>query len=172
MAELRKGHSWTWVFKMVDEYDFATPQTGKSPTVQVSKDGGAFGDATGTPAEIANGWYKVDLTASETNADVVVLKATAAGCAQTDEAFYLPTETSASAVGSVADAVLSEAVNDHKGEADSLAEAINLIRRAVAGKRDQTIATGVLRIYDTNGTTVLATLTPNEADGVLTLDDA
>lgn len=172
MAELRKGNAWTWVFKMVDENDFATPETGKSPTVQISKDGGAFAGSTNSAAEIANGWYKVALTGSETNADVLVLKATATDCAQTDEAFYLPTHTADSASDSIADAVLSEAVNDHKGDSDSLAEAINLIRRAVAGKRDQTIATGVIQIYDTDDSTVLVTLTPDEDSGVLTLDDS
>ena len=171
MAELRKGSAWTWVFKMVDDYDFATPQTGKSPSVQVSKDGGTFGAAASSAGEIANGWYQIALTGDDTDADVLVLKATAEGCAQTDEAFYLPTHTASSAGGPIADAVLSEAVNDHKDEAGSLAEAINLIRRAVAGKRDQTIATGVIRIYDTDDATVLATLTPDEDAGVLTLDD-
>ncbi len=171
MAELQKGSAWTWVFKMVDDYDFATPQTGKSPSVQISKDGATFGLVTGSASEIGYGWYEVALTAGDTDADVVVLRATADGCAQTDEAFYLPTQTANSASGPIADAVLSEAVNDHKAEADSLAEAVNLIRRAVAGKRDQTIATGIIRVYDTDDATVLATLTPDEDAGVLTLDD-
>jgi hypothetical protein len=171
MAEIKRGNAWTWVFKLVDEYDFATPQTGKSPIVQISRDGGAFSDAGSGASEIAEGWYRVDLAGSETEADVLVLKATAGGCAQADEAFYLPAQTAGSAVGSVADAVLSEPVGDHKGDADSLAAAIHLIRRAVAGKRDQTIATGVIRVYDTDGTTVLATLTPSEDAGVLTFDD-
>jgi len=171
MAELRRGVAWTWAFKMVDASDFATPETGKSPTVQVSRDGGAFGASTNSASEVGDGWYTVVLTVVETDADIVVLKATASGCAQTDEAFYLPTHTAGSAAGSVADAVLGEAINDHKGDSDSLAEAINLIRRAVAGKRDQTIATGVIRIYDTDDTTVLATLAPDEESGVLTLDD-
>lgn len=171
MAELRKGSGWTWVFKMVDEYDFATPQTGKSPAVSISKDGGAFNSITNAVSEIASGWYKVSLTSAESDADVVLLRATADECAQTDEAFYLPTQSAASAGGSIADAVLREVVSDHTSEADSLAEAVNLIRRAVAGKRDQTIATGVIRIYDTDDVTVLATLTPDESAGVLTLDD-
>ena len=172
MAELRKGASWAWVFKMVDTSDFATPETGKSPAVQVSKDGGAFSASTNSASEIGEGWYKASLTTVETDADVVVLKATASGCAQTDEAFYLPTQTADSATGSVADAVLGEAINDHKGDSDSLAAAINVIRRAVAGKRDQTIATGVIRVYDTDDSTVLVTLTPDEESGVLTLEDS
>lgn len=172
MAELRRASAWTWVFKMVDAYDFATPQTGKSPAVAISKDGGGFGSTTNAASELASGWYTVGLTSTETDADVVLLKATASGCAQTDEVFYLPTQSASSAASSIADAVLGEAINEHKGDSDSLAEAINLIRRAVAGKRDQTIATGVIRIYDTDDSTVLATLTPDEESGVLTLDDS
>ncbi len=171
MAELKRNAAWTWLFKLVDEADFATPQTGKSPSVEVSADGAAFVPATNAPSELSDGWYKVDLTAGETDADALVLKATAGGCAQTDEAFYLPTETPDSAGGGIADAVLGESVGDHKGTGGSLAEAINLIRSAVAGKRDQTLATGVIRVYDTDGSTVLATLTPDEEQGVLTLSD-
>jgi hypothetical protein len=172
MAELKKGCAWTWVFKLVDEYDFATPQPGRMPEVQVSRDGGGFSTTTHAPGEIGGGWYAVELTSVETDADVLVAMATATECAQADEAFYLPTQTPHSAVSTVADAVLSEAVGEHGTDPDSLAAAINLIRRAVAGKRDQTIATGVIRVYDTDGTTVLATLTPTEEGGVLTLDDA
>ncbi len=171
MAELRKATGWTWIFKLVDEDDFATPETAKAPNVAVSKDGGAFAATTNAATEIADGWYAVPLTPDETNADVLVLKATASGCAQTDEAFYLPAESPASAAGTIADAVLTESIEDHKAQAHSLAHAVNLIRRAVAGKRDQTIATGVLRIYDTDGSTVLATLTPDEDAGVLMLSD-
>ncbi|MBN1344519.1 MAG: hypothetical protein JXQ73_17650 [Phycisphaerae bacterium] len=172
MAEPRKGIAWSWIFKMVDEYDFATPESGKSPTVDVSKDGGAFAGAANGPSEIGDGWYAVALTSEETTADVLILKATGSGCAQTDEAFYLPAHTAGSAVDATAEAVLREAINDHKGQADSLAAAVNLIRRAVAGKRDQTIATGTIRVYDTDDTSVLTTLTPSESEGVLTLDDA
>jgi len=83
--------AFTWYFKLVDATDFATPETGISPTVEISKAGAAFASLTGSPvvSEIANGWYKVTVAASDMNATAVILKATAAGCAQTDEVFYL-----------------------------------------------------------------------------------
>jgi hypothetical protein len=87
---IQKNHEFRWVFKMVDSLDFATPETGKTPVVTISKDGAAFGALTGTPAvtEIGNGWYYVDVPASDMNIDAGILKAIVAGCAQTDFAFY------------------------------------------------------------------------------------
>jgi len=71
--------------KMVDATDFNTPETGVVATVQISQDGGAFVNCVNTPAtEISHGWYKIDLTAVEMDADVIILKCTAAGCAQND----------------------------------------------------------------------------------------
>jgi hypothetical protein len=87
---IQKNQIFRWVFKMVDSLDFATPETGKSPAVTLSKDGAGFAALTGPPAvaEIGNGWYYVDAPAADINIDAGVLKATAAGCAQTDFAFY------------------------------------------------------------------------------------
>ena len=71
-------------FKMVDATDFATPETGLTVTATISKDGAAFGACTNAAAEIANGWYKINLTQAEMNADVIALKFSAAGAAQRD----------------------------------------------------------------------------------------
>lgn len=92
MAELKKNTALRWVFKMVDATDGLTPETGVSVTVQVSLDGAAFAGLTGSPSvsEISDGWYYVDVVAGDMNADVVVLKATATGCAQTEEKLYPP----------------------------------------------------------------------------------
>lgn len=60
------------------------PKAGLTVTVQISKDGGAFSNATNTPAtEISNGAYKINLTQAERTADVSILKATASGANQT-----------------------------------------------------------------------------------------
>ena len=70
-------------FLMTDSTD-NTPKTGLTVTVQVSKDGGAFANATNTPAtEIGNGAYKIDITQTEMNADILLFKATAASANQT-----------------------------------------------------------------------------------------
>lgn len=60
------------------------PKADLMVTVQISKDGGAFANATNTPAtEISNGAYKINLTQAERNADISLFKATAAGANQT-----------------------------------------------------------------------------------------
>lgn len=69
-------------FLMVDDTDFATPETGKTVTAQVSKDGGSFAACTNSVSEVSNGVYVITLTNSEMNADTVTLKCTATGCAQ------------------------------------------------------------------------------------------
>ena len=85
-----KATETLWTFKMVDATDFATPETGLTVTAQISKDGAAFGALDGTPAvtEIGSGWYKVTVSADDMDADVILLKASASGAAQTDEVFY------------------------------------------------------------------------------------
>ena len=61
-----------------------SPITGAAPSVTISKDGGAFANATNTPAEIGNGYYYVDLTATETTVtNNVIVRATATGAQPT-----------------------------------------------------------------------------------------
>lgn len=57
-----------------------TPGTGKTVTASISKDGGAFAGVAGAITELTLGWYKVNLTATEMDADEVGLNFTAAGC--------------------------------------------------------------------------------------------
>ena len=64
---------------MVDNADHITPETGLTITEEVSKDGAAFAAAGGTTTEIGNGAYGFDATDADMNADIVVLKFTAAG---------------------------------------------------------------------------------------------
>ena len=68
-------------FLMVDATDFATPETGLTITSQISKDGAAFGATSNSATEIGSGWYKINLTQTEMNADTVLLRFTSAGAA-------------------------------------------------------------------------------------------
>ena len=54
------------VFLMVQSSDHVTGLTGASPTVTLSKSGGAFASPSGAVTEIANGWYKVAGNATDT----------------------------------------------------------------------------------------------------------
>ena len=60
---------------LVDETDLATLETGiSSPTIQISKNYASFASASdGTFAEVGNGWYTVQLNATDT-ADTGVLQ--------------------------------------------------------------------------------------------------
>jgi hypothetical protein len=78
-------------FLMTDSTD-DEPETGLTVTVQISKDGGAFANATNTPAtEISNGTYKIDLTQAEMNAGIIIFKATATAANQTTLVFVTST---------------------------------------------------------------------------------
>lgn len=57
--------------------------TGKTVTVLVNKDSGAFGAPVGAVTEISNGMYKVSLSATEMNGDEIGFVANAAGCKTT-----------------------------------------------------------------------------------------
>ena len=46
-------------FFMADSVDRVTGKTGLSPTVTLSKNGGAFAAASGAVSEIDNGWYRL-----------------------------------------------------------------------------------------------------------------
>ncbi len=74
-------------FTFYMELDAGGPATGKTVTAQVSKDGGSFGTVSDTVAEIGSGFYEVDLSATELNADVVAFKATATACKQRNITF-------------------------------------------------------------------------------------
>jgi hypothetical protein len=78
--------------KMVSDADFNTPEEGKSPTIVISKDGTTFQAVTNTPSEISRGWYIIDLTADEMDADVLIISATATDCAQNDYVIFPETE--------------------------------------------------------------------------------
>ena len=67
---------------MVLSSDHVTAATGKTLTGTISKDGGAFASLTNAITEIANGLYKVNITQTEMNADVITLKFTETDCDQ------------------------------------------------------------------------------------------
>ena len=66
MGLIQQSTTYTRSFIMVSSIDHISPLTGATVTVNLSKAGGAFGAAAGTVTEIANGWYKVALTAVDT----------------------------------------------------------------------------------------------------------
>lgn len=67
MFLIKQGNTYTKEFGMVSSSDHVTAVTGITPTVTLSKAGGAFAAAAGTVTEISAGWYKIALTTTDTN---------------------------------------------------------------------------------------------------------
>lgn len=67
-------------FLLVLSTDHITGATGKTPTCQIQKDDGVFAACTNAAVEIGNGAYRIDLTATEMNADNILLRFSATGC--------------------------------------------------------------------------------------------
>lgn len=59
---------------MVDSTDHVTPKTGRTVSVTRSLNGGAYGAATGSIAEVANGTYQFDASAADMNADTIMFR--------------------------------------------------------------------------------------------------
>ncbi len=73
------------VFLMISSVDHISPAVGATPTVTLSKNGGAFGIATGAVSEIGFGWYKLVPNTSDFNTvGPLVVHATATGADPTD----------------------------------------------------------------------------------------
>jgi hypothetical protein len=78
--QITSGTTPVIVFLLVSTADDKTAVTGASPTVQLSKAGGAFVAATNAVTEISLGFYKLTLTATETNTvGALAVVATATG---------------------------------------------------------------------------------------------
>jgi hypothetical protein len=78
------------LFLLVDSTDHVTPETGKSPTVTISKNGGSFASPAGAVSEIANGWYKVAGNATDNGTlGPLILHAEATGCDPQDVIYHV-----------------------------------------------------------------------------------
>lgn len=61
-------------FLLVLASDHVTGATGKTPTCEIQKDDGSFATCDNAAVEIAHGMYRVDLTATEMDADNILLR--------------------------------------------------------------------------------------------------
>jgi hypothetical protein len=66
-------------FFMVDSADHFTGKTGLAVTAERAIDGGAFAACANAVVEVAAGVYRINLAATDTNGDHIMLKFTAAG---------------------------------------------------------------------------------------------
>ncbi len=129
--------------QMVDGVDLVTPKTGLTLSVEIVKPGSAaYAAITGTWAEVGSGTYKITLAIGDLAVlGMAMVKITASGAANQ----YVPIQ------------VLR------------FPKEVHLAKAALVNKREHTIETGVDVILDDDGNTELRTLTPAEAEGVITV---
>ncbi len=86
-GHVKKAAAFTKFSFMMTDSTNHNPVTGKTVTATISKDGGSFGSLSSgdSVTEVGNGIYEVDLDATDTNANVIVLRFTAAGSDDTFE---------------------------------------------------------------------------------------
>ena len=90
--KLRKQGSTSYpiTFLMVDSVDHIAGKTGLTPTVTISKDGGAFGSPAGAVSEIGNGWYALSGNATDrATLGELLLHAEAAGADPIDGLYVI-----------------------------------------------------------------------------------
>lgn len=94
MAELQQSTTRRRLFKLIDSSDHLSKLLGATPTVELSKAGGAFAAASGEVDEVGRGWYYVDLATSDTNTiGDLAYYITAAGADDTDFVDIVTTRT-------------------------------------------------------------------------------
>jgi hypothetical protein len=75
---------------MVSSTDHVTPVTGLSPTVVISKNGGAFASPSGAVSEIGNGWYAIAGNASDRDTlGELLIHATGTGADPVDDRYMI-----------------------------------------------------------------------------------
>lgn len=80
------------VFPMVDSTDGITGETGLTPVVTISKNGGAFGAAAGAVVEVGNGLYRLEGNATDRNTlGELAIHATGTGAKPFDAKLYIVT---------------------------------------------------------------------------------
>ncbi len=137
---MNKGKQNQFQFLLLDTFGYG--RTGLTPTVKISKDGGAFAVTTNTATQVsaadAPGLYNVVLTASECNCDVMSIAVTLASG-------DMPAVIAQVEFEDLANEVLSSPADE--GEFNNLR---NLCR---AGMAPWSIANNTLTIKDANGDT-------------------
>ena len=171
---IENGDTPRIAFLMVDATDSETAETGLSPTFQLSKNGGAFANATNSISEISNGWYYVDLTATETNTDgPIIFRATAAGADEWRDFGQVVSSVpiDAAVVNAQMVDVLTVDTNSLPGQeaptaTPTLREAIMFLYKSWRNKKDNDGST--TNLYADNGTTIDQKQTTSESSGTVT----
>lgn len=85
MASIKQSTTYNRAFLLVLTSDHITGATGKTPSVNISKNGAAFAGAAGAVTELAFGWYNIALTTADTGTlKDLAFHCTGAACDPTD----------------------------------------------------------------------------------------
>ena len=176
------GDTPTIAFLMVDATDGETPETGLTPTVYLSKNGGTAATSTNSAAEIDStnlpGWYSLALTATETGTDGPLIVYADSG--STTKTWYdvhqvlttLPTELSGTMLNALADYVLKRpfasaeaSSNGDGGTSPDAQTLLGIIAKQMGRTKNNA---GTLQIFESDLTTVWASqsLTTGSGDPV------
>lgn len=83
---IKKNTSQVFPFVMVNSS--GVPTTGLTVTATRSIDGAAFGACSNAVTEVSNGWYKITLSASDTNGTAIAIRFTATGASDRNVTVY------------------------------------------------------------------------------------
>lgn len=160
-------------FLLVTTDDYVTAATSKSPTVTISKNGGAFAAITNSVTEIGSGWYKFTLTTTETNTEGdLIVNATATGCAPWREkhqvigdlADYIATDIGASLSVTERNAIADHVLRRDWSTAEASSGPDALTKDSVLGVIAKQVGTvsasgGTLTVKKADGSTTFYSLT-------------
>lgn len=165
---LANGSTPIIVMLMVNSTDYVTAETGATVAVTISKNGGAFVSSTNSVSEIASGFYKVTLTATETGTDgPLIIVATGIGCATWREIQQVSSGIPADASGSdisvssttantIADHVLRRTSNNVEASSDGDTEDGKSLYGVVAWETHKVATVGnTITVYESDGSTSL-----------------
>jgi hypothetical protein len=157
-------------FVMVDKTDFATPETGISPSGVIRKDGGASAAITNTVSELTNGYYVLTLTNSETNANLIQLRFHDSGTSCATQFVVLYTDAGKlSDIHSAVDETLSHLDNGTYG-----LDALETLLSDTQSHLDSAIHSTIDAIHSTLDGPIDSAITQNTAlisDVLSTIDD-
>lgn len=126
------------VFFLADETDLLTAETGASPTVYLSLDGGTFAASTNSAVEIGRGFYYVIPTTSEKNGRSLAIDAYATGTTTWREIHQIETfadyKADVSTIGTNVTAIKTKTDNLPSDPADQ-----SLITASIAGLNNLSI---------------------------------
>jgi hypothetical protein len=119
-------------FLLVLASDSKSPATGKSPTVTIRKNGGAFAPPAGAVTEIANGWYTIAGNATDSNTlGALLVHVSEASSDNTDDRHEVVAEDLTTAV--VARVTLTDTVTTYTGNTPQTGDAYARLGAAGAG---------------------------------------